>query len=230
MTLRNPSLAAALLVCLGGVTANGGTSSDANALRCRLTEQRLVIDGVLDESCWRRAEVATDFKLLDGQGRAREQTECMVAYDADNLYIAFLCRESEVGEIRATHTQDDGPVWRDDCVEVFLDPAHDHRSYFHVIANFAGARFDEIGPRYPNPSSWDAPWRVATRRFATGWTAEIAIPFRSMNRDMPMAGTVWGFNANRQEYRLLERSGWSETLHSFHEPAHFGHLLFVPPS
>ena len=31
-------------------------------------------------------------------------------------------------------------------------------------------------------------------------------------------------------FTLLERSSWAAMLHSFHEPAHFGHLLFVPPS
>ena len=63
-----------------------------------------------------------------------------------------------------------------------------------------------------------------------GWSVEIAIPFRSLGVEMPPSGTLWGFNVHRQEYRLIERSSWSATLHSFHEPSNFGHLLFVPQS
>jgi hypothetical protein len=210
--------------------APAGAPREDALLRCRLSEGRPVIDGILGETCWRKADVATSFTLLERRGSATQQTECMAAYDAENLYVAFVCHESDPAGIRIGCSTDDGPVWLDDCVEVFLDTRHDHRAYFHVIANLIGTRFEEIGPLYPNPRSWDGPWSVATGRFDGGWTVEIAIPFRALGLAMPRPGTIWGFNANRQEYRLVERSSWSATLRGFHEPAHFGHLLFVSPT
>jgi hypothetical protein len=189
-----------------------------------------VTDGILDEACWLDADIAKDFALLEGRGPATQQTECMAAYDAENLYIAFRCRESDSSGIRVRCTQRDGKVWLDDCVEVFFDTLHNHCTYFHLIANSIATRFDEIGPRYPRPASWDGDWRVATHVSSTGYTVEIAIPFHSLASTMPRPGTTWGFNVNRQEYRLLERSSWSQTQHSFHEPTSFGHLFFVPES
>jgi cellulose/xylan binding protein with CBM9 domain len=212
------------------VLAEPTVHSGAPPLRCRMSEGRPVVDGVLGEPCWRQADLATGFMLLERRGRATQQTECMVAYDAENLYVAFLCRESEPSSAGGACTIRDGPVWLDDCVEVFLDPRDEHRTYFHVIANRIGTQFEERGPSCPNPRSWQGPWNVAVRPVQAGWTAEIAIPFRSLGVEMPPPGTMWGFNANRQEYRLLERSSWAETVHSFHEPAEFGHILFVPPS
>lgn len=203
---------------------------EAPPLRCRLTGERPVIEGILDEACWLDADIATDFALLEGRGRATQQTESMAAYDAENLYIAFRCGESDSSGIRVERTRRDGRVWLDDCVEVFLDPLHDHGTYFHLITNSIATRFDEIGPRYPRPTSWDGDWRVATHVSSTGWAVEIAIPFHSLGLTMPRPGTLWGFNINRQEYRLLERSSWSPTQHSFHEPRNFGHLFFVPES
>ncbi len=222
------ALVAAAAALLG--TAGRPADDEAGTLRCRLAGQRVVIDGELDEACWRRADVATDFKLLERGGSATQRTECRVTYDAQNLYVAFVCLDARPREILARHLRDDGPVWRDDCVEVFLDTQHDHKNYFHLISNALGTRFEEKGPAWPNPPSWNADWKVATRVSDHGWQVEMAIPFGSMGLGMPEPGTVWGFNANRQEYRLRERSSWAETLRSFHEPRHFGHLLFVPPS
>lgn len=216
-----------LLAGLAGVPPS--TEPVDPTLRCKRVERRPIIDGMVDEACWLDADVATHFVLLEEQGPASEQTECMVAYDAENLYVAFRCFESDPSGIRATHTERDGKVWRDDCVEVFLDPRHSHQTYFHLITNRIATRFDEIGPLYPRPCSWSADWQVATHAMPSGWSVEIALPFESMGLTMPAPGTIWGFNAHRQEYRLVERSSWSATLESFHEPKNFGHLLFVPP-
>jgi hypothetical protein len=108
---------------------------------------------------------------------------------------------------------------------------HTHASYFHIITNFDGTRFDETGAAgraYPNPASWDADWKVKTAVISGGWSVEIALPFAGMGLSVPKSGTVWGFNAHRQEFRLIERSSWSETEHSFHETGNFGHLVFLP--
>jgi len=194
-----------------------------------MVEHRPVIDGILDDACWLEADVATNFVLLEKQGLATEQTQCMVAYDAENLYIAFRCFETDLSRIRSRCKQRDGEVWHDDCVEVFLDPHHSHHAYFHLITNRIATRFDEVGPLYPRPRSWNADWQVATSAMPWGWSVEIALPFGSLGLTMPAPGTIWGFNSHRQEYRLIERSSWSPTLEGFHEPKNFGHLLFVPP-
>ena len=200
-------------------------------ITCRLSEQTPVIDGVLNDDCWRKADLVSDFSLLRRKGKAREQTEGMVSFDAENLYIAFVCFESDNGTIRKRLTAKDAPVWTDDCVEVYLDPRHDHTSYYHLITNLNGAKYDEkgrIGAPVPNPATWDPEWTVATGMFDGGWTVEMAIPFRSMGLSTPTAGTIWGFNMHRQEHRLFEQSSWRETEYWFHEPRNFGHLLFVP--
>jgi hypothetical protein len=200
-------------------------------LSCRLCATKPVIDGILDEECWRKAEAATGFSLLDHRGKATQQTRCMVAYDRKNLYIAFVCLESDLEGIQTHCHVRDGPIWWDDCVEIFLDVHHTHSSYFHLITNVDGTRFDEVGTvgrPHPNPASWNAAWKVATAVIPGGWSVEIALPFVTLGVSAPKPGAIWGFNAHRQEYRLIERSSWSETSQSFHEPGNFGHLVFLP--
>ncbi len=199
---------------------------EGKLLRCKYVDSRVTIDGRLTERCWRDAERATGFWLLERKGRARKQTECMVAYDSNNLYIAFICYEEHPERIRARCFQHDGPVWWDDCVEVYLDINHDHQTYYHLITNTVGTRYDEIGYRRPN--SWNPEWHTATRIYSNFWTVEISLPFHAMNITAPLPGLIWGFNVNRQEYQLHEKSSWCETYRLFHEPKNFGHLQFLP--
>src|SRR5690348_2830570 len=50
--------------------------------------ESVMIDGNLDESIWRRAEPATDFKQFDPRNGepATEPTEIRIAFDRNNLY------------------------------------------------------------------------------------------------------------------------------------------------
>jgi hypothetical protein len=197
-------------------------------LLCRKTYNPPLIDGILNDPCWREAHGVTNFLQLNGQGLTREQTYAYVLYDNHNLYVAFICMESRMDLIKLNNFNRDGFIWEDDCVEVFMDTKHDHRKYFHIITNSAGIRYDEIGRICP--WSWDGNWQVAVAKYDDRWTVEIAIPFSSMNLATPMPGEVWGFNLNRQERRLTDISGWSPTWFWFHEPEHFGHLIFEPES
>jgi hypothetical protein len=54
---------------------------------------------------------------------------------------------------------------------------------------------------------WDATWEVRTRRTEQGWTAEFAIPFKSLS--FPSGRSTWGFNIARNIQRKLEDIRWS---------------------
>lgn len=195
---------------------------------CRKTYNPPVIDGILSDVAWREAYGVTNFSLLAGQGFATEKTYAYVLYDNYNLYIAFICFESRLDLVTLKNFNRDGFIWEDDCVEVFMDTNHNHKTYFHIITNIAGIRYDEIGRLCP--WAWDGDWQVAIAKYNDRWTVEIAIPFSAMNLSTPLPGEVWGFNLNREEWRLMEMSSWAPTWFSFHEPEHFGHLIFEPES
>ncbi|HSS51880.1 MAG TPA: DUF5916 domain-containing protein, partial [Thermoanaerobaculia bacterium] len=58
---------------------------------------------------------------------------------------------------------------------------------------------------------WDGLWEVATSRDAQGWTAEIAIPFKTL-RFSTKNPQVWGFNVFRYLARRKEESAWRPIL------------------
>ena len=48
---------------------------------------------------------------------------------------------------------------------------------------------------------------MRTRRTGEGWSAEFAIPFKSLS--FPSGSTTWGFNISRNISRKLEEDRWS---------------------
>ena len=69
------------------------------SIRATRLTQPLRIDGTLDEPFYGSVAGMGDFVQVEPRlgAPATEKTEVWVAYDADNVYIAFRCWESEPG-------------------------------------------------------------------------------------------------------------------------------------
>src|SRR6185295_4094352 len=128
--------------------------------------------------------------------------------DADTLYIGVMCFDSEPQRVIGTERARDAQLNSDDRIEILLDTYRDQRNAFYFSTNPVGALVD--GLVFSNGQSnneWDAIWNVRTRRTEQGWSAEFAIPFKSLS--FPSGRTVWGFNFSRNIQRKLEEDRWS---------------------
>jgi len=183
------------------------------------------MDGTVNEAQWAGAAVIPQFVTMDGSPNLTQRTVCRVARTAQSLVVAFQCYDSDVANVSRKVKERDGAVWTDDSVEVFLAPAGEGKEYLHFIVNAAGTQYDERG----GDAAWDRYW-VARTGIAPGmWTAEIEIPFASLDitADSPSAA-VWTANFNR-EYQgrgplQQELSGWSPTFGGFAVRSRFGKL------
>ncbi len=181
-----------------------------------------VIDGKLDDPCWQSAQVLGPFLLNTGARPAAEQTTARVAWDDTALYLAFECLEPNPSKILAAGAEPDAMLWRDDAIEVFLDPSGARTGYYQVIANTKGAIYDEKDGN----TSWSS---GATVRAAVGsdrWTLEMRVPFAPMGAS-PRSGDRWTANFCRDhQHEPLEFSSWSCTYGGFPNPGRFGTLRF----
>jgi hypothetical protein len=200
------------------------------ALRAARAQTPPRIDGRLDDACWQGAPLVAKFLRNDGKGPAVQQTRAWAVYDGKALYLAFDCLESEPKTIISLVDRDGGEVWRDDSVEVFLDRAHDHQGADHYVVNVAGRKTPPGGPSTmlrAAPSLSRGGWQAATTRTEKGWTVEVAIPLSAA----PKPGDIWGINLCRtrpaRPQAEPEFSSWVYTGGSFHQPAKFGHIVFV---
>jgi hypothetical protein len=173
------------------------------------------IDGVLNEPAWSAAPQISDFTQREPRPGEppTEKTVVTLLYDEDNLYVGITCHDSEPQRVIGTQMARDANLGSDDRVEILLDTFRDQRNAFYFATNPSGALLD--GLVFANGQSntdWNAIWQVRTRRTGEGWTAEFAIPFKSLN--FPAERGVWGFNVSRTISRRLEESRWSANLES----------------
>lgn len=176
------------------------------------THTPIVMDGTLDEDVWRAAEPAGDFVQAEpheGQA-ATELTDVRLAFDADALYIGVLCHDTTPSALIINDIRKDFTAGEQDSFEVILDTFADRRNGFVFVVNPAGAKSDaQIANEGRDVNtSWDAVWTVATKQDATGWSAEIRIPFKTLRFERGR-DRIWGVNFSRRIRRKNEIDYWS---------------------
>ncbi len=201
----------------------------------------IALDGVLNEAVWRDADVSTAFRQREpDEGKpASETTEVRVAYDATALYIGVVARTDQASSIVARVLERDMVMqanWDglsfggDDAVAVMLDPFHDHRNGVVFATNANGAEFDALitdEGREINVD-WRGVWEVASQRTADGWSAEFAIPFRTLRYSLDPDASTWGFNVSRMIKSKNEEvllSAWGRANEGIHRVSRAGHLV-----
>lgn len=169
----------------------------------------------------------TSFRSFRNKGFPSQQTHVSLYADDKQLFIEFRCFDDAVSVAAREH---DGPVWRDDSVEILLDPDNDGKDCFHLIANAAGTMYEERG-RPGNPKSWDGPWHAhrwneTDNPDVREWSLLVRIPFKSLGVKTPRLGEVWGANFGRNDRPQGKISSWSPVIGEFAEPQWFGLIVF----
>jgi hypothetical protein len=164
----------------------------------RLTAS-LRLDGQLDEAIYHTVLPASDFVQTDPEPGvpATEKTELWVMFDNDNMYVGARMWESQpdrmvVNEMR----KDSANVFQNETFSFIFDTFHDRRNAVGFIINPIGGRQDGQITNERWNRDWNTIWDFATGRFESGWTVEIAVPFKSL-RYRPGTSQIWGFNSRR---------------------------------
>ncbi len=174
------------------------------------TTAPVIVDGVLDEPDWAEAPDIGELRQrepLQGE-KATELTSVKLMYDEGNLYVGILCYDSEPKGIISTQLARDAQIGADDSIEILIDTFRDRRNAYYFATNPAGVLVD--GLIIDNGTlnrQWDAIWTVRTARSDTGWSAEFAIPFKSLS--FREGQETWGFNIARTIKRKVEESRWA---------------------
>ena len=79
--------------------------------------ERLTIDGKLDEDAWKSAAQSPPFRDLVHGTKTHLDTRAAVVWDDQFLYVGYWIEEPKV---EATLTERDAPIYRDNDVELFI--------------------------------------------------------------------------------------------------------------
>ncbi len=215
--------------------------AEVRALRLTAAQAETVeIDGAPAEAFWAEADAITDLRQQepDEGVPATEATEVRIAIDDQNLYVAVIAFDREPDRVvsrilardRIMENEHDGLQFAgDDALAILFDTFHDSRNAFVFATNPNGAEFDALITDEGSEVNvdWRAVWRVAAMRTSEGWSAEFAIPLRTLRYPQDGQGEPWGFNVYRTIRRKNEMvlwQSWSRDNEGFSRVSRAGHL------
>ena len=206
-----------------GVAEGAGILTGRPTLRLGRSDVRPDIDGRLDDVIWQDAIHITEFvqqNPVEG-APATEDTDVWIAYDSQNLYIAVHAHYSDPSIMRANRVDRD-QSFDDDNISFYFDTFLDQQRAYLFSVNGYGVQGDAIvnargfgrsnrrrstgsfsafrGGIPTGDNSWDALFSSGGQTVADGYTAEVAIPFKSLRYPEREQGLPhrWGFQIVRE--------------------------------
>lgn len=204
--------------------------------RASAAQQAPLLDGdVLGDPAYGGAEPLGGFvQEQPSEGApASERTEIRFIYTKDTLFIGVVCYDSDPSAIIVSDARRDASLQDSDSIQLIFDTYRDRQNGFVFGTNPAGIEVDgqvtnegqgggglSIGQMQQAGSgggfnlNWDGAWEVRAKISEVGWSAEFAIPFKTLRYPSSEEQT-WGLNIQRNIRRRNERSYWAPTPRQF---------------
>ena len=197
-------------------------SFDANYI-----DQSPEIDGnVINDNIWKSVPSIGPFtqtKPLIGNPSS-EETDLKIAFTKDFMFIGVVCYDSSPNTLVVSDSRRDANLDNDDSFLFIVDTYNDQQNGFLFGTNSAGMEYDAqidnegVGNRTAQRQqggvvggtnlNWDASWIVKTQIGEYGWSAEFAIPLKSL-RFSTGDNKIWGINFQRNISKTNEISYWA---------------------
>lgn len=131
------------------------------------------------------------------------ETSVRMQLTKDELTIQFNCQEPALDKVVSGAREFDDPeIWKDDDVEVFLDPAGTRKNYYHILVNSKGAFSDRSCFVAGGTSKGDFRWNSGATVTRTEKPGEWIVTIRIPRKNLPPFGRD-GFVANFSRSRLI---------------------------
>jgi len=185
-----------------------------------------ILDGdVLGEAMWMELDPATGFwqeEPFEGEP-ASERTEVRIGFTDRTLFIGVILYDSDAESLVTSDSRRDASLRNEDSFRVIFDTFNDKQNGFVFGTNLAGIQYDgqmsnegrSGGRGRGGPGSggglnldWNTSWQVRSLVGDFGWSAELAIPFRSLR--YAAGGGTWGVNFERGIRRKNETAFWAQ--------------------
>ena len=192
-----------------------------------------VMDGdVLNDPAWEGVPAAETFtqKAPDEGQPGTERTVVKVIYSDDFFYLSAVCYDTDSDGIIIADPRRDAPLNNSDSFTFLLDTFKDYQNGYVFGTNPAGIEYDaqitgggeqssvmrrfSIGTGGGFNVNWDAAWQVETQIGDFGWSAEFAIPFKTL-RYKGDGEQSWGINFQRVVARKQEETHWAPIPRQF---------------
>ena len=222
-----------ILLFLSCACAFGQSGSRKDSLVVKPTYQAAslvedpVVDGeIINDPVWMGIPAIENLiQLRPNYGEpVSEKTSIRVAVSQSTFYVAVVCYDSDPENIVVSDSRRDADLNDEDSFLFIIDTYNDNQNGFLFGTNAQGMEYDaqinnegkgnfnanrqQGGVIGGTNINWDATWKVRSQIGDYGWSAEFAIPLRSLRF---AAGTnrTWGMNFRRNISKNTETAFWT---------------------
>ena len=174
------------------------------------SEANVRVDGRLDEPVWRRLPVQTDFLVVtpDTLEKPPYATRLRLFHTERGLYVGMEVEQPAETVIQRLTGRDVFMSERDG-LGVMLDTSGQARYGYWFDLALGNAQGDgTLLPEQRFSREWDGPWRGATVRTGTGWSAEMMIPWSILAMPHADGARRIGIYVVRRVGHRQARWGW----------------------
>ena len=225
---KNPSLPIFILIFSSFfLAAQQDFINNRPQLKAKFIDSNITIDGnISSDNVWRNIKPITSLTQITPNfgSPVSEDTQIRIAYNNFYFYVSVICYDSSPEKIQVGDSRRDAALNDEDSFLFILDTFNDQQNGFLFGTNSDGKEFDAqinnegVGNRSSNRQqggviggtniNWDASWDVAVEKGLYGWSAEFAIPLRSI-RFSPGKNKTWGINFQRNISKNTEIAYWA---------------------
>jgi len=215
-------------------------NGDVYQLNIQRMDEKIHLDGVLDESFWEDVEIATNFWLNFPVGGTpvddEVQTTVKITYDDDFIYLGVECYGKGPFLVQSLKRDNDS-FWNGDAFAVVFDPVNERTNGVIFGVNPAGVQTEALitgeparrgGQLSGYNKAWDNKWYTQASVTENGWTAEMMIPFKSLRFGRK---GHWGINFIRVDAQNNANHSWAPVPIQFYgtDLGYLGQLIWDKP-
>jgi len=205
---------------------NNQTSNRPNFNISKLSSDPIIDGNILNDDIWKTITPIREMTQIKPSFDvpATEKTEIRVAYSNGMFYVAVVCYDSKPETIVVSDSRRDSDLNDEDSFLFIIDTYNDQQNGFLFGTNSNGMEYDaqidnegqgnfsanrqQGGVIGGTNINWDASWSVKTETGDYGWSAEFAIPLRSL-RFNSGENQTWGINFQRNISKNTETAYWA---------------------
>ena len=179
-----------------------------------------VVDGMIHEDEWAGGVRLAGMLQVGKTALTHRHADSWFLSDGTSVYIAVRSELPPSGDLVANlHPANDGsnvPTIKDDCIEVWLDPAPESKMHgiYQGLINANGAIFDR---RLEPAAAWRGDWKMASKLVDGWWHFEASIALSELGVTQPLPGQTWNMRLGRNWKRPWKQSCWSPLAAHFEE-------------
>ena len=215
-------------------------NAEVYQLNIQRMNEKIRLDGVLDESFWEDVEIATNFWLnfpVGGTPVDNEvQTTVKITYDDDFIYLGVECYGKGPFLVQSLKRDSDS-FWNGDAFAVVFDPVNERTNGVIFGVNPGGVQTEALitgeparrgGQLSGYNKAWDNKWYTQASVTENGWTAEMMIPFKSLRFGRK---GHWGINFIRVDAQNNANHSWAPVPIQFYgtDLGYLGQLIWDKP-